>query len=116
MLADDAAVYFRARQKGQQDRSEAREKVHPLGEMQANCIACDGSDHDFHEGNGHCHSDRDDGGEQCKAEPDSRCQPNVLHRALLPAGWAVYCEREGGTTKPASRRVIALTLPHAFTR
>ena len=57
MLADDAAVYFGSREKSQQDRSEAGEKVHPLGEMQANCIACDDPDHDLHKGNGHCHSD-----------------------------------------------------------
>jgi hypothetical protein len=56
--------------------------------------------------------------EASKARPSQTADANQtfsITHSFRPST-ADRCEREGGKTKTASRRVIALTLPHAFAR
>jgi hypothetical protein len=56
--------------------------------------------------------------EAIKARPSQTADDNQtfpIAHSFRPQA-ADCCEREGGKTKPASRRVAAPTLPHAFAR
>jgi len=103
MLPDDARVDFRAREKGEKDRPETREEIHPFGDVQAYEVAGEHTDHDLDQGDGNRDPDGNEGCQQREAEPQRGTKPDICHDRL-PCMSAVERKGRGGRHKAGCRR------------
>ena len=82
MFAHHARIDFRAGEKGQHDRAEPGEEIHPFRQRKADRIAGERADHDLDQGHRNGDANRNDRGDQRQTDPQRRSQPNLPHRRL----------------------------------
>jgi len=80
MLPDDARIDFRAGEEGQKNGAEAREKVHPIGDLKADEIAGDSPHHNFDERDRDRNPNGNQGRQKRQSEPQRRLKPDACHR------------------------------------